>query len=146
MSSALSVERIANCPFSLSVDLAHDIFPELESSRGGVRIGVLRRRVAVRFQRGRDATDVGRLHDEVSFDWNAHSPWLPNFNGTLRFRIESSQTRIILSGGYVPPFGPLGAAFDRVVGNRLALATARDLVHRVARALEARWAEERRSG
>ncbi len=150
--SAVNVEQIVDCPFSLAIDRAHLIFPVLETSPEIVRVpyralglplpGTLKHPVAVQFRRQRDATEPGRWHDEIVFEWNALSRWLPDFRGVLRFRVESSRTRIILHGEYVPPFGALGALFDRVIGHRLAQATAGDLVDRLARALEAIWAEE----
>ncbi len=154
MPSSVSAERVVDCPFSLAVDEAHHIFPMLEtSSKGGVRIplralglpfaGAVQQPVAVVFRRERDATEPGRLHDEIAFDWNARSRWLPNLSGVLRFRIEALRTRVILSGEYVPPFGPLGVAFDHVVGRRLAIVTVNDVLDRLASELETRWAAER---
>ncbi len=154
--SAVRVELLVDCPFSLAVERAHVIFPELETSPEIVRVpyrafglplrGTIDQSVAVRFRRQRDITEPGRLHDEIVFDWNALSRWLPDLRGVLRFRIESSRTRIILHGEYVPPFGTLGSLFDRFIGHRLAQATADDLVHRLARALEAIWAEKQVAG
>ena len=128
--SAVSVEKIVDCPFSLAVDQAHVIFPVLETSPEIVRVpyrafglplpGTLKHPVAVRFRRQRDATEPGRSHDEIVFDWSAMSRWLPNFRGVLRFRVESPRTRIVLHGEYVPPFGTLGSLFDRVIGHGLA--------------------------
>jgi len=154
--SAVNVELLVDCPFSLAVDRAHVIFPVLETSPAIVRVpyrafglplrGTLEQPVAVQFQRQRDITEPGRLHDEIVFEWSALSRWLPDFRGVLRFRIESPRTRIILHGEYVPPFGTLGSLFDRVIGHHLAQATANDLVDRLARALEAIWAQERLAG
>ncbi len=150
---AVSVEQIVDCAFSLAIDRAHVIFPVLETSPEIVRVpyrafglplpGTIKHPVAVQFRHQRDATEPGRSHDEIVFEWNALSRWLPNFRGVLRFRIESSRTRIILHGEYVLPFGALGSLFDRVIGHRLAQATASDLLDRLARALEAIWAEEK---
>jgi hypothetical protein len=150
--STVSVERLTDCPFSLAVDAAPTILPLFATPDGALRVpyralglpfpGALTHRVAMYFRTQRDASEPGRVHDEVLFDWSAQSRGLPDFHGVLRFRIASSQTRIILSGGYVPPFGALGAAFDRFIGRRLARATADDLVNRLGRALEARWVSE----
>jgi hypothetical protein len=128
------------------------IFPLLESPAAGVRIpflelglpfpGALMHHVVTHFHREDDVTESGRSHDEVDFDWHARSRWLPNFSGVLRFRIESLKTRIIMDGKYVPPLGRFGALFDSLVGHRLARATANDLVARLGRELEARWAAE----
>jgi hypothetical protein len=150
--STVSVERVVDCPFSLSLDAAALIFPMLESPVAGVRVpfreldlpvsGALRRRVKTSFHRQEDSSESGRLHDEVDFEWNAQSRWLPDFHGVFRFRIESLKTRVIMDGEYVPPFGRFGTIFDRLVGHRLARATATDVVDRLAHELEARWAAQ----
>jgi hypothetical protein len=148
--AAFSLEKLADCPFSVAIDVAPAILPMLESSEGGVRLpfraiglpfpGAFRRAVKLRFQLQPDSAEMGRSHDELAFDWGARSFWLPNFSGVLRFRIDAPKTRLIVSGTYQPPFGGLGEVFDRVVGRRLALATAGDLLDRIAGALENRAA------
>lgn len=154
MTSVVRVERVVDCPFSFAIDEAKLIFPLLEVPAGGVRLpyrvgplrlrrGALARPVTVRFRRQRDVTEPGRSHDEIAFDWDAQSRWLPNFHGVLRFRIEFSQTRVILQGAYVPPFGGFGALFDRIIGHDLAVTSGDDLVRRLARGLEAGWATEK---
>ncbi len=149
------MERIVDCPFGLAVNEAHAVFPMMEASGSGTRLryrdlnvplaGALRHPVVVRFHRQRDLTEPGRVHDEIAFDWNAQSRWLPNFNGVLRFRIEAPRTRVVLSGAYVAPFGAFGRLFDRIIGRRLAVATLRDVINRLAQQLEARWTEENRA-
>jgi len=128
----------------------------LESAQGGVRLpfraiglpfpGAFRRTVKLHFQLQPDRVETGRSHDELAFDWGARSFWLPNFSGVLRFRIDALKTRLIVAGTYQPPFGLLGAGFDRVMGRRLALATAGDLLDRIASALETRAAEAGNAG
>ena len=44
-------------------------------------------------------------------------------------------------GVYLPPFGPFGALFDRVLGRRLASATAQDLLDRLQTGLESAYRE-----
>jgi hypothetical protein len=153
--SEVSVERVVDCPFSFALQSAPLIFPILESPAAGVRIpfqelglpfpGALMHHVVTRFHREEDVTESGRSHDEVDFDWNARSRWLPDFCGVLRFRIESLKTRVIMDGKYVPPLGRLGSIFDSLVGHRLARATATDLLDRLGGELEARWAAESRA-
>lgn len=151
--AAIHVERLADCPFSFAVSQADMIFPILEGrTNGGVRIpyrelglplpGALTHHVAVNFRRQRDRTEAGRVHDEIAFNWNARSHWLPDFHGILRFRIESLRTRVILSGEYQPPLGRVGAVFDRLIGRRLSVATSRDLVNLLLQVLHTRWAAE----
>jgi hypothetical protein len=152
--SIAEIDGIADCPFSFAVREAPLIF-SVESPAFEVRLpfrdlglpitGGLTHRVITHFRRQPDLTEPGRFHDEIAFEWSARSRWLPDLHGCLRFRIATAQTRVILVGEYVPPFGFAGAFFDRLVGRRLARATASDLVDRLARALERRWTTQRRA-
>ena len=152
----VNAERLVDCPFSLALEQAHLIFATLEAPGPGVRIplrafgipfgGSFAYRVTARFHREPDLMERGRAHDEVHFTWSAPSGWLPNFHGILRMRIENAETRLILQGDYVPPFGPIGASFDRLIGRRFARATAAELIDRLGRALEARWVAAKRDG
>jgi hypothetical protein len=66
---------------------------------------------------------------------------LPEFRGTLRVRIVSVDAiMLLIDGAYEPPGGLLGRAFDAIAGQRIARATARDFVTRIARDLERREA------
>ncbi len=153
--TTVSVERIVDCPFSLVLGEADAIFAIVESPSGGIRVpyrdlglpfaGAVTHGVAVTFRRQDDLTEWGRFHDEIAFDWNAQSRWLPDFQGVLKFRIDTLKTRVILNGAYRPPLGWVGSAFDRVIGHRLALATCRDLLDRLASAMETRWSAEKRA-
>jgi len=155
MRTTVSSERIVDCPFSFTVAEADVIFALLENPSDGVRLpyrelglplgGALTHHSAVAYRRRRDRTEPGRVHDEIAFDWDAQSRWLPDFHGVLRFRIESLKTRIILNGEYQPPLGRMGVAFDRLIGHHLALATSRDILNRLAQALETRWASEKQA-
>ncbi len=49
---------------------------------------------------------------------------------------ESHATMLILTGVYRPPLGKLGALLDRAIMNRVASATIRDFLDRLARAIE----------
>ncbi len=153
---AVSLEQIADVPFSLAVSDADQILPIFATPAGALRIpyvalglpfpGALTRPVTVEFALERDPTEPGRVHDEIVFGWNAQTQWLPNFHGVLRFRMAAAQTLLMLDGSYVPPFGGFGALFDRLIGHQLALATMGDLLKRLAQALEERWtAEQQRS-
>jgi hypothetical protein len=52
-----------------------------------------------------DTNERGRSHDELSVRWAARAPLLPHvlINGTLRFRIAGSRTRLVFDASYVPP-------------------------------------------
>jgi hypothetical protein len=55
----------------------------------------------------------------------------PTFTGTLSLEDEGPFARLNLDGEYKPPLGVAGAAFDAVVGQRIAEATGNDLLERL---------------
>lgn len=58
----------------------------------------------------------------------------------------NGRTRLRLSGSYRPPFGRAGTALDRAVMSRVASATIRSLVERVAETIADPVPESRRTG
>ncbi len=150
--STIRVEAFANAPFSIALDQPDLVVRTLgDALTGGIRLpyralriprsGSLVRRVVVRSRMQIDVTERGRSHDEIVFDYDTRSRWLPNFAGSLRFRVDALRTLVILEGRYVPPAGAFGELFDRFVGHRLAVAMSRDILDRSIRSLEACWAE-----
>ena len=142
----ITLERVADCPFGFSIEHADALFITLQTD--GVRLqlpglfgtrGSLSRPVQLSFEHRFDQTEVGRLHDEITFNWNARTRWLPELNGVFRFRIEYSRTRLIFVADYAIPFGFFGVAFDEVIGRRIASATAHDILDRLAVLLETQW-------
>lgn len=133
-------ERTVRCPFSIAEDYVSDYLRRAE--RGGdeavVHVGALRRHVRLSFGRRSDLREPGRQHDEIVLRWASGSRILPDFRGTIAFRIAAPDTRVILEGGYRAPFGWIGRAFDAVVGRRIAKATMRDLVDHLAADAETR--------
>jgi hypothetical protein len=67
----------------------------------------------------------------------------PRFAGTLS--VASSEDYdsfdLVLEGSYEPPLGAVGAAFDAVVGHRIAESTARNLLATIADSIEADFHE-----
>jgi hypothetical protein len=131
------VERVADCPFSIAQEYAEEHLRDAE--RGGdesiVYAGPFRRRVTFSFGTQSDDSEPGRAHDEITLTWHAGTTWLPDFKGSLRMRIASPRTLLILDGTYVPPGGALGAFFDALIGNRIATGTAASLLAAIAQAL-----------
>jgi hypothetical protein len=84
--------------------------------------------VDVRYARGEDPMHFDQVWNVT---WQPHGggPY-PNFSGTLTVRADEDYTGCILelTGHYEPPMGVLGAAFDAIVGSRLAASTAADLL------------------
>ena len=91
--------------------------------------------MAISFGLRSDVQDHGRLHEEVRLRWASGSRFLPDFHGTLRFRIEGTRTRILVDGAYVVPLGVVGTWFDRIAGRRIARASLQELADRIARYL-----------
>ncbi len=84
---------------------------------------------------------TGRGNEGMSLEWAAEGGGLfPTFEGTLILRPHSGQTELELKGGYTPPLGEIGAAFDAVVGNKIARATIRILLENLRAALEEEFA------
>jgi hypothetical protein len=152
-----SVERTVRCPFSVAHEYAAEFFREAETSGIEVHVplrdffvglpGRARRPVTLVFAHHPDETEAGRAHDALMVHWTAGTRLLPDFHGTLRLRIATvEQTSITLEGAWRLPFGPLGWAFNLVLGHRIATSTMKDLLKRVAEALERREQTFRHEG
>ncbi len=89
----------------------------------------------------RSPLSTGRGNEGMSLEWapEGGGPF-PTFHGTLILRPHSGQTELELKGGYTPPFGEIGAAFDAVVGNKIARATIQILLDNLKAALEVEFA------
>jgi hypothetical protein len=146
--SRVEVERVVRCPFSVAHDYAEQFFREA-GNEIDVRIplrdvvyalpGKVRKPVKLEFALRPDETDAGRAHDALQVEWRAATRLLPDLHGVLRLRIATVETtRLTLEGTYRPPLGAAGLIFDALVGRRIARASVRDLLERIAAALEAR--------
>jgi hypothetical protein len=141
---AVSFQEHAACPFSIAQEYAVEYLRRAEAGKSEAEIrvpvaflpGLLRRRVAVTFGLHYDVAEKGRAHDEIRLRWSAGTPWLPDFRGTMRFRIAGTETDVLVEGSYRIPFGNVGRAFDNLAGRHIALASLRDLTRRIAGALE----------
>jgi hypothetical protein len=146
----IHVEALADCPFSMADEYAASYLERAE--RGGRDAEIRlpgpwspRRRVTMRHAIHIDLTEHGRAHDEIALRWSSGSPVLPDFHGTVRFRIAGARTRVILEGEYVPPGGRFGVVFDALVGRRLARAALRDFARHLGEELgrrERAWSNE----
>jgi hypothetical protein len=152
-----SVERTVRCPFSVAHEYAAEFFREAETSGIEVHVplrdffvglrGRVRRPVKLVFAHHPDETEGGRGHDALMVEWTAGTRLLPDFHGTVRLRIATvDTTNITLEGAWRPPFGLVGRAFNAVIGRRIAKATMRDLLDRLAEALERREQTFRHEG
>jgi len=96
----------------------------------------LDREVRVEARRTRDEEN---LNDLIRISWQPEGKAVfPAFEGTLVVWGEDNpeQSFIELDGGYAPPFGTTGQAFDSVIGQRIAHQTARQFLSDLKAALE----------
>jgi hypothetical protein len=148
---SIVAEATAICPFSIAQEYAIDFLREGEAGRvpSLIRVPVrylpsfIKHRVRMTFGLHPDRSEAGRRQEEIRLRWEAGTPLLPNFSGTARFRIDGAHTRVVVEGSYTAPFGIAGAAFDALIGRRLALASIADLARRIAAYLEERQAKWR---
>lgn len=150
MASHVSVKRRVACPFSIAPGYAAHYLRRFEAGplAGVVVVPImpfgrffyraLKQHVRLRIAVHGDPSDTVRCHEAIRISWWTESKWLPNLSGTLRFRVAShAETLLLFDATYVPPFGIVGAIFDRLYGHRIATATARELLGRLGGALEA---------
>jgi thiosulfate dehydrogenase [quinone] large subunit len=141
----VTAEAVAACPFSVAQDYTVDYLRRAQAGEAEAEIHVplrgwpalLARRVQVTFGLHFDVLENGRAHDEIRVRWNAGAAFLPDFRGTIRFRIAGTSTAVTVEGTYRIPLGVFGRAFDAVLGRRIAHASVNDLTARIAAALEA---------
>jgi hypothetical protein len=141
---AVTLQEHASCPFSIAHEYAVDYLRRAEAGEAEADIRVpirllpalVRRRVEVSFGLHADVAEDGRSHDEIRMHWKTGTVLLPDFHGTLRFRIAGQGTDVLVEGVYRVPFGALGRLFDQVAGRHIAQASLRDLARRLVDALE----------
>ena len=70
----------------------------------------------------------------LALRWEATGPdgLFPALDADLTLTPAGAGTMLTLAGSYRPPLGPLGQALDRVILHRVAVATIRDFLARVA--------------
>lgn len=93
--------------------------------------------------------DVGNGPVRFEQFWRVHwTPYngglYPEFDGVLAVRAEGTRERSMLElrGHYQPPLGIAGAAFDAMLGSRIASLTARELLDRLGQEMETRYRAE----
>lgn len=139
----VSLQAYAACPFSVAQEYAVDYLRRAEAGTDEAQVrvpvafwpGLIRRRVTISFGLHYDVVEAGRPHDEIRLRWSAGTRFLPDFRGTLRFRIAGQGTDVLIDGSYRIPFGAFGRMFDVLAGRHLALASLNDLAQRIAGSL-----------
>ncbi len=142
---AVALNVHAACPYSIAQEYAVDYLRRAEAREDEAEIRVplaflpriIRRRVAISFGLHYDVAERGRPHDEIRLHWGSGTPLLPDFRGTLRFRIAGAGTDLLVEGSYGIPLGMPGRIFDNVLGRHVARASLHDFACRIAGTLEA---------
>ncbi|MGB6985972.1 MAG: hypothetical protein WBD74_08395 [Candidatus Aquilonibacter sp.] len=90
------------------------------------------------------AVDPNHFDQPWQLHWEPVSGPYPSFDGTLTIRADEDYTTSILElqGNYKPPLGALGAAFDSMLGSRVAHETARELLQSIGERIEAKYNSE----
>jgi hypothetical protein len=102
----------------------------------------LERSVGVTIQR---EIRVGEMVPTYVVRWEPSEPGpFPTFEGTLSVHGEDDYNSFTLAieGAYEPPGGVVGAAFDGIIGARVAGACARNLLAQIAGEIEAAFAKD----
>ena len=139
----VSLQAYAACPYSVAQDYAIDYLRRAEAGMDEAEIrvpvafwaGLIRRHVTISFGLHYDVVEAGRPHDEIRLRWTTGTPLLPDFRGTVRFRIAGKGTDVLIDGSYHVPLGAFGRIFDRFAGRHLAVASLGDLAQRIAQSL-----------
>ncbi len=143
--SHVHAEALAACAFSVAQGYAEDYLRRAErgGSEASVQVPIVGNwaigpTAKLRFTLRSDTAERGRSHEEIGLRWTTAFRLLPDFHGTLRFRVQRSETRIVLDATYLPPAGALGSFFDVLVGRRIAARTCQYFVQRIADSLAER--------
>ncbi len=105
----------------------------------GVRIGLLPIYKHVQLTLGElpSAIPSDRVMLPVSWESVGGPPLFPRMEGTLHVQPDGAETtRLTLNARYDPPLGRLGELIDRALMHRMADATIKDFVERLADRLE----------
>jgi len=141
---------VAECPFSIAADYVTSYMQQFADNVDEIALirlpwrtfglplpGSLRHRVRITFADSVDGNERNRSHRGLTFHWATANPLLPDLHGDLRFRIApDSPTQLVMTGAYSPPLGTVGRLLDRLLGERIALATGRALLERIAADME----------
>jgi hypothetical protein len=137
---------VVDTPFAQAADLVEKFFIAATPENGSLALRLEARPFALahdviasfRRRKGSNQTIVFDLHWEAA----DKGPY-PIFDGTLTVAQDETyeRCRLILYGSYTPPGWLAGAAFDAVVGKRIALETAKELLERMSSFLTASYEE-----
>jgi hypothetical protein len=138
--TTVHVERMCECPFAIAQEYAEQYLRQAEAGGPQARIRAplpfLGQKVKMSFGLWGDIAEGGHQHEEIHLRWSSGSKWLPDFRGSIRFRIDGRNTLILVDGTFTPPLGWFGVRFDQLVGRRIAEYGLYDLAGRIGDQLE----------
>jgi hypothetical protein len=147
--SEIHEHRFLNCPYNRARELlAQAVADAVERGTGRtVRLTLpitgaqISKDVLVDIKRG---VDPSHFDQPWVLHWDPIGGVYPSFDGTLTVQAEDTYetSRLALDGSYRPPGGSAGAAFDAIVGTKVAAATAQELLRKIGDALEQRYRAE----
>lgn len=115
-----------------AVERAEPLLAEVGVGPSGLRIA---RQVTVRL--GRPVQFPSKL--SLPMTWEPTGWLLPRLDGELEVgALGRDRTQLAISGRYDPPLGTVGRTVDRIALHRVAEATIKDFLDRVAAVLQAR--------
>lgn len=128
-------ERLLQDATDASVAHARSAVGNLHVRIGGMDIG---REVHIELG---DFEPIEVRRSVVPIRWQAEHGylWFPTMDARLEVELLSTRlplVQVTLSGGYTPPFGPLGEAIDAMAAHRIAEATTQTFVDEVTSRLQ----------
>lgn len=113
---AIQAVREINAPFSSTIEFVEAFHAANPIHRVGP-FNWAQVRFLCEASRVDDASDTSRRHEAFSFNWHAIG-WfpIPAIHGLMTVRPHGVLTRLTLGWQYIPPYGPIGRAFDALIG------------------------------
>jgi hypothetical protein len=152
MATRILQRTLVQCPAAQAAHRLRDFVaahgnPDGDTARVSLWIGAsvpglptplrLERTVIVTLRPARHPAD---MTPRYSVAWAPEEPGpFPLFAGELRVENDEDYDAfwLVLEGTYDPPLGLVGAAFDRIVGSRIAAICLRNLLAQIAESIEA---------
>ena len=142
--STLKANAVVETPFAQAADLVEQFFRDSADGEGTLTLRLSAPGAGLGFDNFAVGHDViasfGRRrgpNESIVFDlhWeSAQGGPYPVFDGTLTVAEDEGyeSCRLVLEGSYTPPGSIAGAVFDTAIGSRIADATAKELLLRMA--------------
>jgi hypothetical protein len=113
-----------------AVERAEPLLADIRVGHGGLRVA---KRVSVRL--GRPVQFPSKL--SLPMTWEPGGWLLPRLDAEIELgSLGKGRTQLAISGRYEPPLGTVGRTVDRLAFHRIAEATIKDFLDRVAAALQ----------